>query len=203
MVNILLLEIGDEVFVNENKGGKIVGFHKIVLSEGSCFRTGDCLPGIYRDPALAQVRMENSKVVDVYYNCLEVVDSREYIKRKKTTGYCGGKIIRRFPETLFCEGDKAQVKLESFEKIRNLVGEVIEGYSHRKPQMLCLGIDIGKEPEFDLDIFFVVSVNYLSNGHCTYNISDKPDNSHWHITVEEKDLRLLKHGEIWKVYHKK
>ena len=211
MVNVLLLEIGDEVFVNKNKGGEIVGFYKIALSEESCFRTGNCLPGIYRDPALARVRMENGEVIDVYSDCLEAVDSEKYIERMRITGCCSRRFVGRFPEALFCERDRVRVnrvRPRSSEKIFDLIGEVIEGHRHRKPQMLRLGIDIGEEPESDLDIFFVVSINYHLNGLSadnsrTYNISDNPDNLHWHITVGENDLELLERGKIWKVYHKK
>lgn len=196
MVNVLLLEIGDEVVVNGNKKGKVVGFCEIALSEKSCFRNSDCLSGVYRDPALARVRIENSKVIDVYFNNLEIVDSEEYIKRVKLYRHYRRRFVRKFPETPFCEGDKVLVKSESIEKICDLIRKVIEAHKHRKPQMFKLGIDFGKEPEPNLKIFFVMSINYhLNNGSSdldvTYDISDRPYNFHWHIAVEENCLELL------------
>lgn len=208
MANVLLLEIGDEVVVNENKKGEVFGFYEIVLSKGSCFEIKNYNPGIYRDPMLVRIRIENNEIADVYYNCLEMTNPREYDKRAKTTGYYKKRFIRELPETLFCERDKVQIKPESLEKICDLLKEVIEGHRHRKPQMLRAGVDIGKEPDFNLDTFFISSINYQfgdlnANGSYVCNISNSPDNFHWHITVKESDLKLLKHGEIWKVYYEK
>jgi len=204
MVNVLLLEIGDKVVVNKNKEGEIIGFYEIALSKKSCFGINNCCPGVYRNPALARVKMKRGEIIDVYFNHLETVDFREYNERIKVSGYCRKRFVRKFPKTLFCEGDEVQIESKSFERIRNLIEEVIEGHRYRKPQMSRMGIDIGKEPELDLDIFFISSVNYrLTDNSYTYNISDNPNNFHWHITVEENDLELLERGNIWEVYHKK
>ena len=207
MTNVLLFEIGDKVVVNGSKKGEVAGFHEIALSERSCFKVGDYCPGVYRDPMLARVRMEDGKVVDVYSSCLKAVDFEEYVERLKMVEHCRKRFIRRFPEALFCEGDQVQIKLESLEKIRNLIEGVIEGHRYRKPQMSRLGINIGEEPRFDLSVFFVLSIDYwldsLGVSNSYINISDNPDNFHWHIAVEEDDLELLKHGEIWKIYHRK
>ena len=83
MANVLLFEIGDKVVVNGSGRGEVVGFYEIALSERSCFKVGDYCPGVYRDPMLIQVRMEDGKVVDVYFNCLKAVDSKEYVERLK------------------------------------------------------------------------------------------------------------------------
>ena len=208
MVNVLLLEIGDKVVVNKNKEGEIIGFYEIALSKKSCFGINDCCPGIYRNPVLARVKMKKGGIIDVYFNHLEVINSREYNERIKVSGRCRRRLIRKFPETLFCEGDEVQIKSKSSEKILNLIREVIEGHRYRKPQMSRLGIDTGKEPELSLDIFFISSVNYRLSGlnvgsSYIYKISDSPDNFHWHVTVEENDLELLERGNIWEVYHKK
>ena len=207
MTNDLLFEIGDKVVINGSERGEVVGFHEIALSERSCFKVGDYCPGVYRDPMLAQVRMEDGKVIDVYYNCLKAIDLKEYVERSKMIEYYRKRFIRRFPEMPFCSGDQVQIRIKSLEKIFNLVEGVIEGHRYRKPQMSRIGIDIGEEPRFDLSVFFVLSIDYrldsMGASNSYINISDNPNNFHWHIAVKEDDLELLKHGEIWKIYHKK
>lgn len=208
MINVLLLEVGDEVIVNGNEEGEVFGFYEIMLSRRSCFGIGDYNPGIYRDPLLARIRMRNGEIVDVYCNRLEMTNFKEYDKRVETIGHCEKRFIRELPKTLFCERDKIQIESKSLEKICNLLKEVIEGHRRRKPQMFRAGVDIGKEPGLNLSVFFISSINYQLNGldandSYVYNISNDPNNFHWHITVKESDLKLLEHREIWKFYHKK
>ena len=207
MTNVLLLELGDKVVVSGGKRGEVVGFHKIALSEKSCFKVSDHCPGVYRDPTLARIRMEDRKVIDVYYNCLEVIDLEEYVERSKMIGHYKKRFMKKFPEMPFCSGDQVQIRIKSLGKIYDLVKGVIEGHRYRKPQMFRIGVDIGKEPKPDLSVFYVLSIDYrldsLGANNFYINISDSPDNFHWHITVKEDDLELLKHGEIWEIYHGK
>ena len=148
--------------------------------------------------------MENGKVVDVYFNNLEAVDFKKYNERIRAIGYCEKRFVRKLPETLFCERDKVQVRSEFLEEAHKLMKEVVDGHRYRKPQMLRFGFDFGEEPKSDLDVFFILSINYcLDSDSYVYNVSDSQDNFHWHIALKERSLGLLERGEIWRTYHRK
>lgn len=216
MVNVLSLKIGDKVKVFVGDGGIkgiVVGFYPIVKTRKYCFEMGDCSPGIYRDPALAKVKIidneGNYKIIDVYYNNLKLVDPERHNQH-----FLGEGIISSLPETLFEVGDEVCIRSSLYKEMcdhLSLVGEKLDIRRKRNPP-----VEIGENPDINQREFFVTAVecclgkyylgvteNEMTYWNVKYHIfPEEVEKDGYTIIVKGGDIKLVERGEIYKYYNK-